>query len=109
MATPQALEGDRWRLRSFVGGLARTQRWMAAASASEIAAVLAPTFPEIDAPRREWAVQRYLRQGTWAPDPRLTRAGFEALQASLLGGGLIAERQLFDDLVDTSLVAEAMG
>jgi NitT/TauT family transport system substrate-binding protein len=72
------------------------------------AAVMAPAFPEIAAGTRVRAVERYLRQSTWAPDPALTRAGFEALQEILLAGGFIARRRRFEDLVDTSLAAQAM-
>src|SRR5439155_720728 len=49
MATRETLARDRERLVRFVRGLARAQRWIAASRASEIAAVIAPAFPAIDA------------------------------------------------------------
>src|SRR5207244_8142747 len=58
MATRETLERDRERLVRFVRGLARAQRWIAASSASEIAAVIAPAFPAIDARVRGAAVER---------------------------------------------------
>ncbi|HWC04281.1 MAG TPA: ABC transporter substrate-binding protein [Methylomirabilota bacterium] len=109
MTTPEMLTGGRELLLRFVRGLARAQRWMAAATAEEIAAVMAPAFPEIAAGTRVRAVERYLRQSTWAPDPALTRAGFEALQEILLAGGFIARRHRFEGLVDTSLATQAMA
>jgi len=38
---------------------------MSAATAAEIAAVIAPAFAEIGAEVRVRAVERYLRQSTW--------------------------------------------
>jgi len=89
MATPETLAGNRDVLISFVRGLYRAQRWMASSRAAEIAAVIAPAFGDIDPRIRVAAVDRYLRQSTWARDPVLTRTGFDALQAILLAGGFI--------------------
>lgn len=109
MATPEKLARARVMLVRFVRGLYRAQRWMAAVSAVEIAAVIAPAFPEIDAAVRVRAVERYIRQGTWNRDPALTRAGYETLQEILLGGGFISSRHPFETLVDTSIAAEAVA
>src|SRR5207247_2504654 len=52
MATPETLGRERDIVGRFVGGLYRAQRWMAAATATEIAAVVAPAFADIDAGAR---------------------------------------------------------
>lgn len=109
MATSEALARDRARLVRFVRGFHRAQRWMAAASAAGIAAVIAPAFPEVDAGVRVRAIERYLRQGTWNRDPVLTRAGYETLEDILLSGGFITRRHPFDALVDTSIAADALA
>jgi NitT/TauT family transport system substrate-binding protein len=109
MATRETLARDRERLVRFVRGLVRAQRWMAASGASEIAAVLAPAFADVDPPIRVAAVERYLRQSTWARDPVLTRTGFDALQTILLDGGFIKRPHRFEDLVDTDLARQATG
>jgi NitT/TauT family transport system substrate-binding protein len=109
MVTPEALDRRRGLLVRVVRGLHRAQRWMAAAPAAEIAAVIAPAFPEVDPGIRERAVERYLRQSTWASDPVLTRAGFDALQEILLDGGFIKQRHRFEDLVDTEIASEAVA
>src|SRR5437899_9086394 len=109
MATPQTLRRERDVFVRFVRGLYRAQRWMSAATAAEIAAVIAPAFVEIDAEVRVRAVERYLRQSTWVGDPVLTRAGFEALQEILLGGGFITRRHRFEDLVDTALATHVVN
>ena len=109
MTTSEALVHSREPLLRLVRGLARAQRWMQDASVAEIAEVIAPAFPEIPSEIRLHAVERYVRQSTWAPHPALKLEGFEALQAILLAGGFIAKRHRFADLVDTSLVEQAMG
>jgi NitT/TauT family transport system substrate-binding protein len=108
MATPGTLERERDLVLRFVRALYRAQRWMATAGASEIAAVSAPAFADIDAGVRVRAVERYLGQSTWAGDPVLTRAGFERLQEILHGGGFIGRRHRFEDLVDTELARDAV-
>ncbi|PYO06749.1 MAG: hypothetical protein DMD75_23425 [Candidatus Rokuibacteriota bacterium] len=107
MATRETLARDRERLVRFVRGLARAQRWIAASSASEIAAVIAPAFPAIDARIRGAAVERYLRQSTWARDPVLTRTGFETLQTILLDAGFIKRPHRFEDLIDIDIARQA--
>jgi NitT/TauT family transport system substrate-binding protein len=109
MATRETLARDHERLARFVGGLVRAQRWMAASGASKIAAVIAPAFGEVDPRIRVAAVERYLRQSTWARDPVLTRTGFDALQTILLDGGFIKRTHRFEDLVDTDLARQAAG
>jgi NitT/TauT family transport system substrate-binding protein len=82
---------------------------MAASGAGEIAAVIAPAFADIDASIRVAAVERYLRQSTWAADPVLTRPGFDTLQAILLGGGFIKRAHRFEDLVDVEIARQAVA
>ena len=109
MTTSDMLVHGRDLLRRFVRGLARAQRWMRDAGAEGIAEAIAPAFPDITADLRRRAVERYARQDTWAAHPAISPEGFEALQEILLAGGFIARRHRFEELVDTSLVAQAMG
>jgi NitT/TauT family transport system substrate-binding protein len=109
MTSRATLTGDRERLVRFVRGLHRAQRWMAASGARDIAAAIAPAFADIDASIRVAAVERYLRQSTWAPDPVLTRPGFEALQSILIAGGFIKRPHRFEDLVDVEIARQAAG
>jgi len=96
MATPETLTKQRDVLIRFVRGLYRAQRWMAASTAQEIAAVVAPLFPDIEPSVRVAAIERYLRQSTWATDPVLTRAGYETLQEILLSAGFIKKPHPFE-------------
>ncbi|OLD40341.1 MAG: hypothetical protein AUI57_00040 [Candidatus Rokubacteria bacterium 13_1_40CM_2_68_8] len=109
MATPETLTANRTVLVSFVRGLHRAQRWMASTGAAEIAAVIAPAFGDMDPRVCVAAVDRYLRQSTWARDPVLTRTGFDALQAILLAAGFITRSHRFEELVDTDIARQAVG
>jgi NitT/TauT family transport system substrate-binding protein len=109
MTTPEVLANHRELLVRFVRGLARAQRWIRDASAGEITDTIAPAFPDITPEIRLAAVDRYVRQSTWASHPALSREGFDALQAILFDGQFITRRHRFEDLVDTSLVEQAIG
>jgi len=109
MATPETLTKQRDVLIRFVRGLYRAQRWMAASTAREIAAVVEPVFGDIEPAVRTAAVERYLRQSTWATDPVLTRAGYETLQEILLSAGFIKKPHPFESLIDTEIARAAVG
>lgn len=109
MATPETLTKQRDVLIRFVRGLYRAQRWMAASTAQEIAAVVAPVFGDIEPAVRVTAIERYLRQSTWATDPVLTRAGYETLQEILLSAGFIKKPHPFESLIDTEIARAAVG
>ena len=109
MATPETLTKQRDVLIRFVRGLYRAQRWMASSTAQEIAAVVAPVFGDIEPAVRVAAIERYLRQSTWATDPVLTRPGYETLQEILLSAGFIKKPHPFESLIDTEIARAAVG
>ena len=108
MTTPAFLAGERPLLERFTRAVYRTQRWMAGAPARDISAAIAPAFPAVDPVIRERAIDRYLRQGTWARDPLVRRPGYEYLQRILLDGGFIQREHRYADLVDTTVAEAAM-
>jgi NitT/TauT family transport system substrate-binding protein len=108
MTTPAFLAHERPVLDRFTRAVYRTQRWMARAPARDIAAAIAPAFPDVDPVIAEKAIDRYLRQGTWARDPVIRRRGYEYLQRILLDGGFIEREHRYEDLVDTSIAEAAM-
>jgi NitT/TauT family transport system substrate-binding protein len=82
---------------------------MARAAAAEIAALIAPAFPEIVPAIRQAAVARYLAQDTWAVDPILRQPGYEYLQQILLDGGFIRRRHRYQDLIDVEIATGVTG
>ena len=109
MTTPEFLQKHRDVVERFTRAFYRAQRWMAGATAREIATVVAPAFPDIEPVIRERVVDRYLRQGTWARDPRLRRPGYEYLQRILLDGGFIQRPHAWEDLIDTTIAEAAIA
>jgi NitT/TauT family transport system substrate-binding protein len=108
MTTPEFLARAPDVVRRFTRAVARTQHWLAARKAGDVARVIEPAFPRIDAALLGRAVARYLEQETWAREPLLGRPGYEYLQRILLDGGFIRRRHQYEDLVDTSCARQAM-
>jgi NitT/TauT family transport system substrate-binding protein len=108
MTTVAALTDRREMLVRFTRALYRAQRWLARASAAEIAAQIAPAFPDVAPDVRQAAVARYLAQGTWAADPILRAPGYASLQQILLDGGFIRHRHRYEDLIDVQIAREVV-
>jgi NitT/TauT family transport system substrate-binding protein len=109
MTTTAALAERRDLLERFTRALFRAQRWLARAPAADVAALIAPAFPDVAPDVRRAAVARYQAQATWALDPILRAPGFEYLQQILLDGGFIKRRHRYDDLVDTSVASRVVS
>jgi NitT/TauT family transport system substrate-binding protein len=103
MTTAAYLRTEREALTRFTRALYRAQQWLAGASAAEVAALIAPAFPDVAANVRTAVVARYLAQNTWATDPILRAPGYEYLQQILLDGDFIQRRHRYEDLIDTSI------
>jgi len=101
MTSPERLQRQPDVILRFTRAVYAAQRWIAQSDARAIAQTLAPEFPEIPGEIRVRAIDRYLRQGTWASDPILRPPGFEYLQEILLAGGFIRSRHRYADLVNT--------
>jgi len=108
MTTPAFLAREPDVVRGFTRAVYRTQRWLAGHEAREIAAAIAPAFPETEPAILEPAVARYRGQGTWARDPLLRRPGYDYLEEILLTGGFITRRARYEDLVNTEFARQAM-
>jgi len=108
MTTTAALTDRRAMLVRFTRALYRAQRWLARAAPGEVAALIAPAFPDVAPDVREAAVARYLGQGTWAADPILRAPGYEYLQQILLDGGFIQHRHRYEDLIDHAIAREVV-
>jgi NitT/TauT family transport system substrate-binding protein len=109
MTTTAALAERRALLERFTRALFRAQRWLAQAPAAEVAALIAPAFPDVAPDVRRAAVARYQAQATWALDPILRAPGYEYLQQILLDGGFIKRRHRYEDLVDTSVASRVVS
>ena len=94
-ANPEVIQG-------FTNALARGQRWVAEHSPEEIAAVIAPFFPDADLGIMASAIANYKRIEAYAPDPIMSPEAFDRLQRIMEQAGELSRRAPFDMLVDNS-------
>jgi len=87
----------------MVRAIHRTQKWVAGAGGDAIAEAIAPYFPDVSAPVLAASCARYRSLGIWGSDPRLPRAGYNRLHASLVSGGFVSPGTDFEVAVDNSL------
>jgi NitT/TauT family transport system substrate-binding protein len=97
------LSERRDELHRMVRAIYRTQKWVAAADGAAIAAEIGRYFPDVSAAILADACARYKSLGIWGGDPRLPRAGYDRLRASLVSGGFVASGTPYEAAVDNSL------
>ena len=107
MTTQGRLRDDRADLVRLVRAFHGAQRWLAQASADDVANVISPAFSDIAMPLLARIVARYRAQGTWPDAPRLDRPGYERLQEILHAGGFIKARHAYELLIDTEIATDA--
>ena len=97
------LDARRDELRRMVRAIYRTQKWIAGADGDAIADAIAGYF--LDVPRAVMAgsCARYKSLGIWGGDPRMPRAGYDRLRASLVSGGFVSPGTDYATAVDNSL------
>jgi NitT/TauT family transport system substrate-binding protein len=97
------LDTRRDELHRMVRAIHRTQKWVAGAGGDAIANAIAPYFPDLPAGILAASCARYKALGIWGGDPRLPRAGYDRLRASLVSGGFVSPGTDFEVAVDNSL------
>lgn len=107
VVTPQFLERHPDRVQRFLRGFQRSLTWVHSHPAPEIAAAIAPFFPDVGRDLLERSVARYLADQTWPKDPILRQAGFEYLQEVVEAGGIISRRYLYEEHVNTEFASRA--
>lgn len=96
-------------LLRMVRAITRTQRWVASASASEIAETVSNYFPGTPPSLLTAACDRYKALGIWSSTPVMPRAGYDRLLAGLVSGGFVSPGVTFEVAVDNSLAWEVEG
>ncbi len=90
-------------LARMVRAIHRTQQWIGAHRAAEIAAAIAEFFPALDRTVLVGAVARYQTQQVWGDNPTLPEDGFDRLHRGLVSGGFIRRPVDFAACVDNTL------
>ena len=104
--TLTARRGD---LLKMVRAIATTQKWVAAASGTEIAGAIAAYFEDLPLPILDAACNRYKALGIWNATPILARPSYDRLRDSLVSGGFVSPGTPFETAVDNSLAEEALS
>lgn len=108
-ATEATLAAKREALRGMVRAMAGALRLMHALPAEEIAAAIAPRFPEVPPARAARALARYQGLGLWPATPVFPRAAQARLGEAMVGFGAMPFVPPFEDCVDAAIVEEALA
>src|SRR5579872_3682119 len=96
-------------LYRMVRAIFHTQKWVADADGAAIADTIARFFPDVPPATLATACARYKSLGVWGRNPRLPRAGYDRLLASLVSGGFVSPGTPYEVAVDNSLAEQAMA
>ncbi|HUF82613.1 MAG TPA: ABC transporter substrate-binding protein [Burkholderiales bacterium] len=86
----------------------RTQKWIAAHDARELAETIGPYFPELATRVLASSLEGYRSRETWNATPLPGRAGFEWLRDAAIASGLLKSRFRYEDCVDVRFARQAM-
>jgi NitT/TauT family transport system substrate-binding protein len=103
VTTRERLAQDAQPLLRMARAIYRTQRWIHARSAEEIAVAIASYFPTLDLGVLARAIARYQTQLVWGRDPILPKEGFDRLQKCLVSSGFIRRPVDYEACVDNTL------
>jgi NitT/TauT family transport system substrate-binding protein len=103
LATRGSIERNRAAFAAMVRAVRRMQSWLSDHGAEELAAVVAPFYPNVASDLLANSLRRYHDAGLWARSPEVSREGFARLSAGLLSGRFISRIHTYEDCVDQSL------
>ncbi|MFC1492293.1 ABC transporter substrate-binding protein, partial [Nitrospinota bacterium] len=103
------MEREPEALHRMTRAMFRTQKWIAAHGAGELAECVAPYFPGLQREILEKALDRYQVLGIWNKTPYLEREGFERLRSACLSGGLIQKGITYEAGVDMRFAETVIG
>ncbi|MGH7046626.1 MAG: ABC transporter substrate-binding protein [Stellaceae bacterium] len=109
VTTRERLRRDEELLRRMVRAIHRTQQWLHAHTAAELAAAIAGYFPSLRRDVLTGALARYRAQQIWGRDPVLPEAGFTQLCGALASSGFLVRPADYQDCVDNRLARQVMA
>lgn len=89
-------------IQKFVNALYKGQQWVATHTASEIAEVLADSFPEVDLKILETVVNRYKEIEAWKTEPSMTKESFDKLQEIMVNAGELTQTAPFEKIINNT-------
>lgn len=94
--------------RRMCRAIYRTQKWIAARDAGDLAALVASYFPDIPATLLTTCCRRYKELGVWNRNPVMVQQGFDWLRDAGLTSGLVTKRYSFESCVDMRLAQDVV-
>lgn len=95
-------------LQSFVNALQKGMDYVNSHTPKEIAAIIAPQFPETDLETITAIVTRYANQKTWKEYLIFEESSFDLLQDILESAGELSERAPYEDLIRIDFAKNAV-
>lgn len=89
-------------IQGFTNAIARAQEWVQLNSPEEIAAVIAPYFPDAEIDILASAIARYQEIGAYARTPFIQEEAFYRLQDIMINAGELTEIAPFEALVNNA-------
>lgn len=107
-ATEARIAERRAEFEAMIRAMATALGWIAEAPPEEIAATIAPLFPDIPRAVLTAALARYQGLHLWSPTPHFPRAAFEQLRGAMTSAGILAGTPTFEACVDEDIVTHAL-
>jgi len=104
MAKESYIKNNEEIVEKFVRALYKAQKWVDESSAKDIAKVVQPFFEDSDLETLEVVVDRYKSQGSFANEMKITKEGWDNLQAIMEEAGELPEKVDYEKLVNTEIV-----
>lgn len=101
------LEDNKEVIQHFTNAIQKGIDYVNTHSAEEIAATIAPQFPETDTVNLVTIVERYLAQDSWKTDTVFSEVSFDLLQDILMEAGELDAPVPYDKLVTTEFSLRA--
>jgi len=106
--TREVMARDPESLRRITRAMYRTQQWIAAHTAAELAACVATDFPDLSQTTLTHALARYTTLRLWNRTPMMQPEGLAWLEAACLSGGYIQHGVPYDHCVDMRFAAQVI-
>lgn len=106
-ASKNYIEKNEKIIQGFANAVAKGQKWCREHSASEIAKVVAPQFPDTDLELLTASIQNYMDIDAWCDTPIMTEDSFNRLQDVMTSAGELSKRAVYSDVVDNSFAKKA--
>lgn len=89
-------------IQKFVNAISKGQKWVEEHSATEIAEVLLPSFPEVDLEILEIVIKRYKDIDAWKTEPSMSEESFNKLQEVMIHAGELTTKAPYEFIVNNN-------